>query len=127
MTTYRARVAREGQYWVATVPDVDGAPAATQARRLADVPAMVRDMIVTLTDADPASFDVQIDVRLPARARAALRRLQTSQTRAQQAAATAAAAQRAAAAELVAAGLSVRDTGSMLDVSHQRVSQLTRA
>lgn len=124
--TYRARVEREGQYWVATVPDIDGAPAATQAQRLSDVDAMVRDMLVSLLEVDPADIRVELDVTLPPRARAAVRRLSTSRARAESAAAAAAQAQRSAAAELVASGLSVRDAGSVLGLSHQRVSQLTR-
>ena len=123
--SYRATVVREGAFWVATVPEVAGAPAATQARQLADVASMVRDLVVTLTGADPSDVQVDLNVALPGQARRALRKFVSSQRRARELAARAAEDQRAAARELVDAGISVRDAGTVLGVSPQRVSQLT--
>jgi PHD/YefM family antitoxin component YafN of YafNO toxin-antitoxin module len=41
-STYAVTVAREGRWWVITIPDVG---AVTQARRLVDVPTMARELI----------------------------------------------------------------------------------
>ena len=61
MTTYTAVCEREGDWWVITVPELDSG-AVTQARSLDDVPATVTDLVALMTDADPASVEVDIKV-----------------------------------------------------------------
>jgi hypothetical protein len=56
---YTAQVAPEGHWWVITVPELP-AGRVTQCRRLDEVELWARDLIATMTGADPASFDVRV-------------------------------------------------------------------
>lgn len=97
------------------------AGAFSQCKRLDQVEAMAREVIAPMLDSDPADVgDVEVDVHLPDDL-AALRRSERLADDARQAATH---AQRRAAEQLRAAGLSVRDIGRLLGVSHQRVSQI---
>jgi len=51
--TYVIEVTRDGAWWVIAVPELD---LTTQARTLADVDAMARDLIAGATDTEPGSF-----------------------------------------------------------------------
>ena len=61
MTTYTALCEREGDWWVITVPELE-AGGVTQARTLDEVPATVADLVALMTDADPASVEVDMKV-----------------------------------------------------------------
>lgn len=128
MTTYRVTVEREDQLWAALV---EGLPSrafgATDTDHFADLDDMVRDLIATLTDADPQSFDlewryVQNGVDYTAELEQAL-----AATEALRAAEAARATARPNAVEaMVRAGLSQRAIGDALGLSYQRVGQLVR-
>src|SRR5579859_6749796 len=68
---YEVKVWQEGDWWLARVVAVsegaDRAPlnAITQARSLARIESMGRDLIATILDADEADFDVELDYILP--------------------------------------------------------------
>jgi hypothetical protein len=64
-TTYTALCEREGRWWVITVPELTSG-GVTQARTLDEVPAVVADLVATMTGADKAT--VEVDVRAHARA-----------------------------------------------------------
>ena len=121
--SYRAVATRSGAWWAITIPQLPGA--FSQCKRLDQVEAMAREVIALMLDTDPADVaGVEVDVHLPdplADDLAALRRSERLADDARQAAAH---AQRRAAEQLRAAGLSVRDIGHLLGVSHQRVSQI---
>jgi len=61
VTTYTAVCEREGDWWVITVPELDSG-AVTQARTLDEVPTTVADLVALMTDADPATIEVDMKV-----------------------------------------------------------------
>ena len=129
MTTYRVTVEREDQLWTALV---EGLPSrafgATDTDRFADLDDMVRDLITTLTDTEPQSFDLEwhyvqngidytVELDHALRAANALREAESERERS-----------RADAVEaMVRTGLSQRAIGDALGLSYQRVGQLSRA
>ena len=122
--TYRVVVAREGKWWMVHVPDLD---ALTQARRLGEVESMARSLIALTLDGAPDTFAVAVgleaveDNRITER----LDRLHADQAAAAAADDKARAEIRALARDLAERGVTVRDIGTMLDVSFQRAQQLT--
>ena len=119
--TYQANVERDGAWWYVFVESVGHS---TQARRLDQVEAMVRDLVALVEGVPADSFDVAVTVKLGKTqpivddAVAARQRAETSQRAAQE-------ATRAAAQALRERGLPLRDIGDLLGLTHQRVSQLT--
>lgn len=123
--TYTALCERSGDWWAIKVPQVPGVH--SQARRLDRVEAMARDAIGLILDVDEDSFDVELDIRLPDSADAALGRLAAARAQADAAQKEQASAAHQAAEALVKnAGMTVRDAGRILGVSFQRVDQLLR-
>lgn len=123
MNEYSARTYREGRWWVAEV-QVAGTTQATQARRLADIASHARDLVATILDCEPEEVTVTLDLVLPEEVVADLDRSQRLREEAATAQAQAAEAVRSAAARLAAQGMSQRDIGAALGVSHQRANQL---
>lgn len=123
MTTYRVR-ARRGTsgWWAIDSPDVAGA--ISQTRRIDQVEAMARDAIALLLDVDPGSFDVAVDLELPEAWARVVADAKRTRDEADTAEKTAQATVRGAVRTLLAAGLSMRDVGTIMGVSHQRVAQL---
>lgn len=122
-----ARVQRSGAWWAIEVPEVPGV--FTQARRLEHVPAAVADAVATMRD-DVTAEDVEVDVQpaLPTEVAAHVADATRLAREAQAAQTAASAAMRLAVHDLrEKAELSVRDTATVLGVSHQRVSQLAGA
>ena len=123
MKTYTVTTERSGNWWAFSVPEVPGAHG--QAKRLEQVRDEARDVISMMLDAEPDSFDVSMSVKLDPRiehaldeAKAARQEFDTYQRVAQE-------KLRFAAEQIKeVGGLSVRDIGSLLDVSFQRVSQI---
>ena len=121
--TYTVTTERSGNWWAFSVPEVPGAHG--QARRLEQVRDQARDVISMMLDAEPDSFAVSLSVRLDPRiehaldeAKAARQEFDTYQRVAQE-------KLRFAAEQIKeVGGLSVRDIGSLLDVSFQRISQI---
>lgn len=121
--TYTVTTERSGNWWAFSVPEVPGAHG--QARRLEQVRDQARDVISMMLDAEPDSFDVSMSVKLDPRiehtldeAKAARQEFDTYQRVAQE-------KLRFAAEQIKeVGGLSVRDIGSLLDVSFQRISQI---
>jgi hypothetical protein len=121
VSVYTARCAREGKWWVVTVPELDRV---TQARRLEQVEDMVRSLIGLFTDDNPAQAEVRLDVAVPEDVRRALHDAAALRATAEQAQAQAMAQRAAAAGRLVQEGYTVRDVGAVLGVSFQRAQQL---
>jgi hypothetical protein len=123
MTTYAVTATRVGEWWAleATVPQ---ASVRSQTRRLEQVEATAREAIALALDEPPDSFELSVSISVPddlgARIESAteLTRLATDLQ------ALALQAKRSVAAELHMQGYSVRDSGSLLGISSQRVSQL---
>jgi hypothetical protein len=116
-------VRRDGRFWYIDIPELGGA---TQARSLTEIDEMARDYIAESTDAAADSFDVQIRVELPADAAAHWAASRALFREAAEAQARAAEESRAAARALKADGLTVREIGRALDMSHQRAQQLVK-
>jgi hypothetical protein len=114
---------RIGSWWALDADGVAGVH--TQVRRLDQADAQVRDAAAGVLGVAPGSMTIEIRPDLPARARAALRRTATARSSAAVAQARAAKLTREAALTLVQdEGLTVRDAGRLLGISHQRVAQL---
>ena len=124
MTPYRARAVRDGKFWFITVDAVRGA---TQARTIAEIEPMVCDYIAIVEGVPSASVEVVIDVELPENARVHLEAMNRLRVEAADAQAAAAAESRAAARALKNDGLTVREIGQLLGISHQRAHQLLAA
>jgi hypothetical protein len=123
MTSYTARATRDkDRFWLVHVVELDRY---TQARTVAEIVPMARDLVAVLYGIDPTDVSITVETVLP---EAVQRRLaHAAELREQEAALRREAADdvRAAAAELKRAGLSLRDIGKLLGVSFQRAGQLT--
>lgn len=122
MTRYTAEVTRDGKFWLIEVPELG---AHTQARNVGEIEVMVRDLIALRTDTAEDSFDVDVRIEMPASVRAHLDAAAAERDAAAAANHAASVEMRDAVRELRAAGLSVRDIGAVLGLSHQRAHQLT--
>ena len=123
---YTAIAERDGKYWFIRVPKLGKNPAGlpTQARHLSEVEAMARDLIAVYLDVPEDSFDVDLQIELPEAARKHLDNAHRLADEAAEALTNSARARRQAAMELKALGMTVRDIGAALGVSHQRAQQL---
>lgn len=123
MKTYTVTTERSGGWWAFSVPEIPGTHG--QARRLEQVRDEARDVISMMLDAEPDSFDISLSIKLDPRiehaldeAKAARQEVDTYQRVAQE-------KLRLAAEQIKeVGGLSIRDIGSLLDVSFQRISQI---
>lgn len=124
--TFNAVAERDGAWWAIEV--TSGLPknrvAFTQARRINDIDAMTRDAIALLLQVAPDSFDVVIQHRLPTGLQEHLDLYRRAEELDTVVRAESADARSRAAAGLVAAGLTLRETGNLLGISFQRVKQL---
>lgn len=122
MTTLTAHATRTEGWWAVSVPEVDGLY--TQTRRLDQIPAMVRDALSLFPelsiDASQAEITV-VPTGGPGSVADETRALRLAAEKAQTEAST---AMRSSALSLKEDGLSYRDIGTLLGVSHQRAQQL---
>ncbi len=123
MKTYVVTTERAGNWWAFSIPEIPGAHG--QAKRLDLVKNEARDVVELMLNASPQSFDLELAIKLDARmehildeARTARAQFESSQRVAQEKLRTAAEQFKDV------AGLSVRDIGSLLNVSFQRISQI---
>jgi predicted RNase H-like HicB family nuclease len=121
MKNYTVIAERDGGWWSVRVPDLPGV--FTQARRLDQVEPLVRDAIALWLEKPAQSFDVTIEPHVPkvdpiVTEALDLRKQYT------QLASTVANSTSTAVVRLYRAGLTTRDIGSMLDISHQRAAQI---
>lgn len=127
MKTYKVRYDRdrESGWWVAQVREVPSA--ITQGRTIAEARRRIREALALALDDDAAVENARLvdEVRLPADARRALARARADRKKMEVEARRAQATTAAAVRTLIKSfGLSVRDTGELLGISHQRVQQL---
>ncbi len=126
MNTYTVRYEKdETGWWVATVKQVRGCH--TQGRTIDQARRRIREALELFVDhADEA--ELIDDVVLPANARALLKRVQSTRKRAEEEAIKLQDSTAEAAKVLTNdVGVSVRDAGELLGLSHQRVHQLLAA
>jgi predicted RNase H-like HicB family nuclease len=120
-----AHASRDDGWWSVEVPEVPGL--FTQARRLDQIEAMVRDAASLLTGDSEESFEVTVVPVLGDEVASMVVAVKDARARLRAAEAEAAAANRTAAATLAAEGLTVRDIGTILDISFQRAQYLVKA
>jgi DNA gyrase/topoisomerase IV subunit A len=120
--TYKLVVEREPNWWIVQIPELG---LTTQARRLGDVDKNAREAIAALLDVGTASFDLEQDVRAPV---AVVRELDEARALMDRAASL-----REESADRIGQaveklikdfGLTMREAGKILDLSHQRIAQL---
>lgn len=123
MTTYTVSATRSGAWWAinAAIPQ---ASVHTQSRRLDRVEEAAREAIALALDVPSDSFDVDVEVHLPQEVDDFVHAVNdmTALTDALQSLSLQ--LRRQVAAQLQALGYSVRDSGQLLGVSAQRISQL---
>lgn len=124
MTTFHARVERSGKYWAVQIVELHSW---TQARHLREVDVMARDLISLELEVPADSVDLAIDIMTPVDAAGHLARSVELAEQADEARAASAAEVRAAARSMHDQGISMRDVGALLGLSHQRVHQLISA
>ena len=124
---YTVLVTREGKWWIGEVQGLVGA--ATETARLADLETEIRDLLAGLLDAADDAFDLAWDFSAVVGAQgqamweafvAERAALETTRRRFE--------ADRLATLRVLASsGVSARDSAALVDLSHQRVSQLLSA
>ena len=125
MNRHTVRARRVGKWWALDVDGVAGAH--TQVRRLDQADEMAHDAIAGVLEVAPDSFEVVVTPVVPASVRALVDEATQARSQAAQAQDAAAHLTRRAAERLVEEGLTVRDAGVLLGVSHQRIAQLVRS
>lgn len=122
-TTYAASAERSGDWWAVTIDEVAGG-IHTQGRTLREARRMAADAIAAVMDV-PID-DVRVDLTVAGTARQ-LKALERARQEARKASRTEGEALTAAVAALLATGMSQRDAGEILGLSHQRISQVAPA
>jgi predicted RNase H-like HicB family nuclease len=120
---YEVVASRDGKWWALRVPELRGVY--SQVRRLDQAEDMARDAIAAFLDNNPESFGVSLTIHLPADVRAEVDNVIDLRAVIEEREREYAELSRRLAARLVEReGLSIRDAGRVLGVSHQRVAQL---
>ncbi len=123
MKTYVVTAERSGNWWAFSIPEIPGAHG--QAKRLDLVKSEARDVVELMLDVPAESFDLELAVKLDARMEHLLDEARTAREQFESSQRLARETLRAAAEQFKdVAGLSVRDIGSLLNVSFQRISQI---
>jgi predicted RNase H-like HicB family nuclease len=112
----------EDGWWVAVASG-----AQTQGRTIEQAQERIREALAVLLEMEPDQIDLTRDVRLPPAARKVLGAAKKASARAAGEAERAERATRDAARALVKSGMSLRDAGTLLGVSRQRVHQILEA
>lgn len=123
MNTYTVNVERDGKFWYIRVPQIGHS---TQARTVAEIEPMARDLIAVMERVPADSFEVQVHISLPELIEAQLEARAKAHQEVAKATAAEAEAVRLAAKEL-AATMPLRDAAAILGLSHQRVHQLVNS
>ena len=123
VNTYTVKYKRDStDWWVATVTDVRGCH--TQGRTIEQARRRIREALSLFVDnAEEAEFIE--DIILPGNAKALLKQVHSTRKRAEEEASKLQSSTAKAARVLTKdLGVSVRDAGELLGLSHQRVQQL---
>jgi ribosomal protein L12E/L44/L45/RPP1/RPP2 len=119
---FDAIASREGRWWLVRVPALD---AVTQARSLAEIPVMARDLVAALLDVDIDELTVNVSFELPEDVATTWAEAEALRAQAAEADRRAAALRRSAVRALLRdAHMSQAEAGAVLGLSKQRVQQL---
>lgn len=121
VNTYQAIASRDGKYWLVHIPKLDQY---TQARSLSEVEPMARELIALVAGIPADSFEFEWQTELSESVRHHLELADKYADQASWAQSEAADERRFAAREMRAEGMTVRDIGAALGISHQRAQQL---
>lgn len=114
----------ESGAWLARIPSIRGCH--TYGRTLEQARTRLREALGLWIDR-PEHAVIEEAIRLPADLRTAIQRSRRTRERAERERENAQEQTRAAAEALVDEGVSLRDAGELLGLSHQRVQQLVQA
>jgi hypothetical protein len=120
MTEYSATVTREGPWWIADVEDVG----VTQGRNLGELHRMAVDLVVSMLEVRPRDVSIKFNVEIP-RVTPKIKAARLAMKLALEAQEAAALQSRQLVTEMRSMGMSVGDVAQVLEVSPQRVSQLS--
>ena len=119
--TLSATIAREGRWWVATVPELD---IATQARTLRGAKAAAREAAALAVDCDEAAVTIRAEIVLDDETRQAIAEAARLREAARTAESRTADLVGVVLARLASEGVSQADAGEVLGLSRRRVQQL---
>ncbi len=123
---YEVAVTRSGDWW--TIEVTSGLPVnvlgVSQVRRLNDAENIARRLIADLLEADPSAIEIDLNVDLPADLALALETYRSAEKIETDARSSAAQMRSVAATTLLEANLTMRESGLILGLSHQRIKQL---
>ena len=117
-----ANCVRDGKWWIVRVPEIRGL--FTQVRRLDQVVEWVTDAASMLDDQPEDGWTVTVVPQLGAQNDAVVTSAKLARERLRHAESQSAETNRTAITHLSALGLSTRDIGAILGLSHQRVQQI---
>lgn len=120
--TYGAVAERSGAWWAVSVPEVRGVH--TQGRTWAEALQMARDAVATMVDVPVEQVEIAMQARLPGGDEAILGDVAAARLARDEAAKAEQDTVASAARKLFDAGISARDTASLLHLSRPRVYQL---
>jgi len=123
MKVFDVKVYRDGKWWMVEIPAIDGL---TQARRLGEIETMARSYISVDQDLAPSSVELgQIEIVVAGHDLAStMGQIAALKVKAREAEEHATRLMRSTAHELADADVPLRDIGTALSVTHQRVHQL---
>lgn len=122
VTRYTVTAERGRRWWVLQCVEHPGA--ISEVARLDQAATVMREAIAFVAQVDPSDVEVDLRPAVPDEVGAHVRTAERLRAEAHRANREAAVESRAAARVLRDAGLSVRDVGTVLGVSHQRAHQL---
>ncbi len=118
VTRYKVIATPDDGYWCLQVPSIDRA---TQARNIEEITPMAKDLIEIMTQ--DQNIEIEVDYDLPAEVAEAVE----LKRRAAELEVQARSKQKDAVFVLRKRGLTLRDIGKILGISHQRAHQLIKA
>lgn len=124
MRRYTVRARRIGGWWALDVEGLSGVH--TQVRRIDQADDMAREAIAGVLGVAADTFETVIAPEVPAALRSMVDEAIEARSQAAHAQDAAGQLTRDAARRLVDEGLTVRDAGVLLGLSHQRIAQLIR-
>lgn len=123
MTEYTVTAERSGRWWVLQAVEAPGA--ISQVARL-DQAWQIKEAIAFVTGTPESEVEVDVVPVIPEAVREHLAAADRLRHEAQEANSRSAAEARAAARTLAAAGITLRDVGSIMEISYQRAHQLVK-
>ncbi|BBX07888.1 HicB family toxin-antitoxin system [Mycolicibacterium aichiense] len=128
MRVYKIEIVRDGRWWMIRIPEVHGA---TQVHRLKEAEAMAREYVALHLNVPLYEISIEItSIRMKRpefrEIGAMAEKIRDLREQARRLERESVASAREFAHWLIANGVPVRDIAELLDVSSQRVSQLTK-